>query len=395
MEPVAVAPCQRPGPSGNTPPPPDPVENLDEPGVGSNHQGVSASSLSPPSPTSFSSAEMLAELNTGVPATLSIPMTCTQGVVVPSPTLWWVMHSAACEGGLPLSLVRAVAEFEGLAWPSCDHERKAMVKRISKVTSCNASHGFRPFGAIQADKITGRTLWLCYAVQAVEFRPNPAGLPPSMKGSITAWNPSFGMRLWHFYSARVRVGGLAAFLNASDAILDNRATGRVVNRMHFHHHASFVANVFSSHPIAGVTECTDLHGDCASMHTWLWLVVKNQAWQAHAQYDTTRIQSRETAHHLEHANARSLVGDPYDSTIGMIVTTRFASEAPLPLVLWGDAMIATSTMESDSNVALLRGSSIRRVIVTDSEGRSFDVSIPKSLLMVGAEFPTTGDVPTF
>ena len=102
----------------------------------------------------------------------------------------------------------------------------------------------------------------------------------------------------------------------------------------------------------------------------------------------------ETMRHLEHAYARSLAGDPYDSTIGMIVTTRFASEAPLPLALWGGAMCAPSTMEMDSNVALLRGSSTRRVIVTDSEGRSFDVSIPKSLLMVGAEFPTTGDAPT-
>ena len=58
-------------------------------------------------------------------------------------------------------------------------------------------------------------------------------------------------------------------------------------------------------------------------------------------------------------------------------------------------MRAASTMEMDSNVALLRGSSTRRVIVTDSEGRSFDVSIPKSVLMIGAEFPTSGDVRTF
>ena len=79
----------------------------------------------------------------------------------------------------------------------------------------------------------------------------------------------------------------------------------------------------------------------------------------------------------------------------MIVTTRFSSEAPLPLVLWGDAIIATSTMEIDSSVALIRGSAIRRVIVTDGEGRSFDVSIPKSLLMIGAEFPTSGDALPF
>ena len=293
-----------------------------------------------------------------------------------------------------MSLVRAVAVFEGLAWPSCDYERKAMVKRISKVASCNASHGYRPFGATQADRITGRTLWLCYVVQSVEFRPNPAW-SPSMKGAIIAWNLSFGIRLWHFYSARVRVGGLSAFLNASDAILANRATGRVANEMSFHHYASLVANVPSNRPIVGITECSDLQGDGVSMHAWTWLVVKNHAWQAHAQHDTTRTQWSETGRHLEHAYARSLAGDPYDSTIGLIVTTRFAAEAPLTLAPWGDAMCAASTMEMDSNVALLRGSFTRRVIVTDSEGHSFDVSIPKTLLMVGAEFPTTGDAPTF
>ena len=103
----------------------------------------------------------------------------------------------------------------------------------------------------------------------------------------------------------------------------------------------------------------------------------------------------ETARHLRHSAARAFAGDPYDATIGMIVTTRFSSEAPLPLVLWGDAISATSTMEIDSSVALIRGSSIRRIIVTNEEGRSFDVSIPKSLLMIGAEFPTYGDPRTF
>ena len=148
-------------------------------------------------------------------------------------------------------------------------------------------------------------------------------------------------------------------------------------------------------PLPGVTECTDLQGDGVSMHAWTWLVVKNQAWQAHAQHDTTRVQVSETGRHLEHAYARSLAGDPYDSTIGMIVTTRFASEAPLPLALWGTAMCAAATMDMDSKVVLLRGSSIRRVIVTVADGRSFDVAVPKNLLMVGAEFPTIGDAPTF
>ena len=323
-------------------------------------------------------------------------MMFTQDGLVPSPPQWWSLHSAACEGGLPLSIVRSVAVFEGLAWPTCDNERKAMVKRISKAASRNASHGDSPFGAVQADKITGRTLWLCYVVQSVEFRLNPAGMPPSMKGPIIAWNPSsFGTRLWHFYSARVCVGGLSAYMNASDAIFANRAIGRVVNRMSFHHHASFVVSDPSNRPIAGVTECTDLQGDCASMQAWIWLVVKNQSWQAQAHHDTTRVQMSETRRHLEHAHARSIAGDPYDSTIGMIVTTCCASEAPLPLALWGTSMCATATLDMDSKISLLRGSSIRRVIVTVADGRSFDVAIPKNLLMVGAEFPTIGDAPTF
>ena len=338
---------------------------------------------------------MFAELNNRVATTLSIPMTFTQGGLVPSPSQWWSLHSAACEGGLPLSIVRSVAVFEGLAWPSCDNEMKAMVKRISKAASRNASYGYSPFGAVQADKITGRTLWLCYVVQSIEFRLNAAGRSPSMKGPITAWNPSsFGTRLWHFYSARVRVGGLPAYLNASDAIFVNRATGRVVNRMSFHHHASFVASDPPNRAIAGVTDCTDLQGDGATMHAWIWLVVKNQSWQAQALLDNTRVQMSETQRHLEHAYARSLAGDPYDTTIGMIVTTRCASEAPLPLALWGGAMCAAATMDMDSKVVLLRDSSIRRVIVTVADGRSFDVEIPKNLLMVGAEFPTIVDAPT-
>ena len=131
----------------------------------------------------------------------------------------------------------------------------------------------------------------------------------------------------------------------------------------------------------------------ALLEGW-WLVVKNQSWQAQARLDTTRVQMSETRRHLEHAHARSLAGDPYDTTVGMIVTTCCASEAPLPLALWGGAMCAAATMDMDSNVVLLRGSSIRRVIVTVADGRSFDVEIPKNLLMVGAEFPTIGDAST-
>ena len=216
-----------------------------------------------------------------------------------------------------------------------------------------------------------------------------------MQGPIIAWNPSsFGARLWHFYSARVRVGGLPAYLNASDAIFANRAIGRVVDRMSFHHHASFVVSVPPNRAIAGVTESTDLQGDGTTMHVWTWLVVKNKTWQSQTRLDTTRVQMSETRRHLEHALARSLAGDPYDVTVGMIVTTGCALEAPLPLAPWGVAMCASATMATDSKVALLRGSSIRRVIVSLPDGRSVDVEIPKMLLMIGAEFPTSGAAPT-
>ena len=216
-----------------------------------------------------------------------------------------------------------------------------------------------------------------------------------MKGPIIAWNPStFGTRLWHFYSARVCVGGLPAYLNASDAIFANRAIGSVVDRMSFHHHASFVVGAPPVRAIAGVIESTDLQGDGTTMHVWTWLVVKNQTWQSQARLDTTRVQMSETRRHLEHALARSLGGDPYDVTVVMLVTTGCASEAPPPLTPWGEAMCASATMATDSKVVLLRGSSIRRVIVSLPDGRSVDVEIPKMLLMVGAEFPTIGEAPT-
>ena len=346
-------------------------------------------------PTSQSYADILAGLNTGAAATLSIPMTVAHGVIMLSPSQCWTKHFVSCDGGLPLSLVRAVAIFEGIVWPSCTQERKSLVRRISKTTSRNASYGISTYGAIQADKVIGKTLWLCYVVQSVEYRPNPVAIPPSMKDATAAWNLSFGSRLWHYYSARIRVGGLPSFWNINDSIFDNRATGRVVNTMFFKHYASFVANIFPSHPIAGVTDCIDLHGDGASMHAWMWLIIKNQEWQAQAQYDKSKVQWTETALHLKHSVARALAGDPYDATIGMIVTTRFSSEPPLPIAHWGNAISATSTIEIDSSVALTRGSSIRRIIVTNEGGRSFDVSIPKSLRMIGVEFPTYGDPRTF
>ena len=87
-------------------------------------QVTQPASLSSSLSTSPSFAEILAGLNTGAAATLSIPMTVAHGVIMLSPSQWWTKHSVACDGGLPLSLVRAVAIFEGIVWPSCDQEIK-------------------------------------------------------------------------------------------------------------------------------------------------------------------------------------------------------------------------------------------------------------------------------
>ena len=412
MEPFVPVPSQGPASSGALLLPADSVDALDEPDSvpvlpwtrrkidldtqPSVPQGSPASSSSPPRTKEPSPGQMFAELNSRVPTILSVPMTYTVGGLVLAAPQWWSLNSAVCEGGLPLSIAHTVAVFEGLAWPTSGNEQKAMVKRVSRVSSLAAMNGYSPFGAVQANKITGRTLWLCYVVQSIEFRPNPAVRPPSMKGPIIAWNPStFGARLWHFYSSRVCVGGLSAYLNASEVMFANRAIGSVVDRMSFHHHSSYVVGAPPVRALAGVTESTDLQeGDGTTMHVWTWLVVKNQTWQSQARLDTTRVQMSETRRHLEHALARSLAGDPYDVTVGMIVTTRCALEAPLPLALWGVAMCASATMATDSKVALLRGSSIRRVIVTLSDGRSVDVEILKMILMVGAEFPTIGEAPT-
>ena len=191
------------------------------------------------------------------------------------------------------------------------------------------------------------------------------------------------------------MGGLPAYLNASDAIFVNRAIGRVVNRMSFHHHASFVVSDPPNRAIAGVTESTDLQGDGTTMHVWTWLVVKNQSWQAQARLDTTRVQMSETRRHLEHALARSLAVDPYDVTVGVIVTTRCALEAPLPLALWAGLCALQPRWTRNQKLHYYGDPPSYRVIVTVADGRSFDVAIPKNLLMVGAEFPTIGDAPTF
>ena len=114
-------------------------------------------------PTSQSYADILAGMNAGAAATLSIPMTVAHGVTMLSPSQCWTKHFVSCDGGLPLSLVRAVAIFEGIVWPSCTQERKSLVKRISKTTSRNASYGISTYGAIQADKVIGKTEWMDFA----------------------------------------------------------------------------------------------------------------------------------------------------------------------------------------------------------------------------------------
>ena len=411
MEPFVPVSIQGPATSGALLLPSDSEDDLDEsdsdPGLAwtwriidlvaqpSVPEGPLASSSAPPRIKEPSPGQMFAELNSRVAMILAVPMTYTVGGLVLSAPQWWSLNAAACEGGFPLSIVHTVAVFEGLVWPTSGKEQKAMVKRVSRVSSLAAMHGYTSFGSVQLNKITGRTLWLCYVVQTTEFRPNPAVMPSSMKGPIIAWNPiTFGARLLHFYSSRVCVGGLSAFLNASEVMFANRATGRVVDRMSFHHHSSYVVGAPPARALAGVTESVDLkEGDGTTMHVWTWLVVKNQTWQSEACLDTSRVQMSETRRHLEHALARSLGGDPYDVTVVMLVTTGCATEASPPLTPWGEAMCASATMATGSKVVLLRGSSIRRVIVSLPDGRSVDVEIPKMFLMIGAEFPTSGADP--
>ena len=178
---------------------------------GGGHREENEDTLAQHVPTSQSYADILAGMNTGAAATLAIPLMVAHGATMLSPSQCWCKHFASCEGGLPLSLVRAVALLEGIAWPSCPQERRALVKRISKTTSCNALYGISTQGVSHADIATGKTLWLCYVVQAVEYRPNPVATPSLTKDATAEWNLSFGSRLWHYYSARIRVGGLASF----------------------------------------------------------------------------------------------------------------------------------------------------------------------------------------
>ena len=216
MEPIAPVPIQGPASSGALLLPADSEDDLDEsdsvPGLPwtrrkinlvtqpSGPEGSPASSFSHPRTKEPSPGQMFAELNSRVAMILSVPITYTVGGLVLSAPQWWSLNSAVCEGGFPLSIAHTVAVFEGLAWPTSGKEQKAMVKRVSRVSSLAAMHGYSPFGSVQHNKITGRTLWFCYVVQSIEFRPNPAVMPSSMKGPIIAWNPTtFWARLWHFY----------------------------------------------------------------------------------------------------------------------------------------------------------------------------------------------------
>ena len=129
------------------------------------------------------------------------------------------------------------------------------------------------------------------------------------------------------------------------------------------------------------------------MHVWTWLVIKNQTWQLDSSPDPSRVQMADTRLHSAHALARERGGDPYDVTVLMLVTMGCATEATPPLTPWGEAMCVKATMATGSKVVLLRGSDIRRVIVSLPDGRSVDVEIPKMFLMMGAEFPATGADP--
>ena len=102
-------------------------------------------------------------------------------------------------------------------------------------------------------------MWVCLVVQTTEFRrPDSTVMASSMKRATTVWDTgTFGARLWHFYSSRVCAGGLSAYLNANEVMTANRAAGRVVDRMSFHHHSSYVVGVPPNRALSGVTESED------------------------------------------------------------------------------------------------------------------------------------------
>ena len=110
------------------------------------------------------------------------------------------MNSAVCEGGLPLSIVRTIAEFEGLKWPTNAEEQKKIVKSVSRASAIAAMHGYIAFGPAQLNKISGRTMWVCLVVQTTEFRrPDSTVMASSMKRATTVWDTGiFGARLWTF-----------------------------------------------------------------------------------------------------------------------------------------------------------------------------------------------------
>ena len=340
--------------------------------------------------------QIFAELNMLAATIMSVPMEYTADGLVLSDSHWWAMNAAVCEGGLPLSIVRTVPEFEGLKWPTNAEEQKIMAKSVSRASAIAAMHGYIAFGPAQLNKISGRTMWVCLVVQTTEFRrPDSTVMASSMKRATTVWDTGiFGARLWHCYSSRVCAGGLSAYLNANEVMTANRAAGRVVDRMSFHHHSSYVVGVPPNRVLSGVTESEDLKEcDETTMFVWTWLVIKNQTWQMDSVPDLSRVQMADTRLQRAHAFARERVGDPYDVTVLMLVTAVCAADAMPPPTPWGEAMRAKATMAMGSKVVLLRGSDIRRVIVALPDGRTVDVEIPKRFLMIGAEFAATGADP--
>ena len=128
-------------------------------------EGTPADSPEPPRIKAPSLGQIFAELNMRVATIIFVPMVHTADGLVLSDSHWWSMNVAVCEGGLPLSIVRIVAVFEGLVWPTNAKEQKAMVKSVSRASSLAAMHGYIAFGSAQLNKISGRTMWVCHVVQ--------------------------------------------------------------------------------------------------------------------------------------------------------------------------------------------------------------------------------------
>ena len=75
------------------------------------------------------------------------------------------MNAAFCKGKLSLSIMRIVAVFENLVWPTNGTEQKAMVNNVSRPSSLAIMHGYIAFKSDQLNNISGRTMWVCHVVQ--------------------------------------------------------------------------------------------------------------------------------------------------------------------------------------------------------------------------------------